>query len=405
MNSKSSIFNWAVSKKGLAYFALVLMILAKTAGGGLYLVFSFVFCLIVWMLPGFKKGIDKTAVYIILFSLSYVLIPLFVGIESNIYFSVFWGVVPVFFYVYGRLLVNDLSRFHSDKLLIDLMIGIVFCFSSVIFYHLFVLGDVTFGMISEERLYTESGKESGITSTAVGNYLCLCFAGLSYFLYLKTDILRRVFFLLFFILALVATLYFLNRAGLVITIICFLLVSQYYSKSKSVFRVILGVLLLAFLAFYGLNGSFSNDLIEGYQVRNEDFLGPDSRIELWKYGLSNLFIHPFGWSMSINHHYCHNMWLDIARHSGIIPFTLMLIVTIRTIKRIRYLFKEPFSNVSVLLIGAFACFFLAMLVEPFLDSVPISVLVFFMLCGVLQQYTNYGCPKLTEVKQKHLQNR
>lgn len=360
----------------------------------MYIVLSLVFCVIVWLIPGFKKHFDRTAVYIICFSFSYVIIPILLRVYDNIYFSVFLTIAPVSFYIYGRILLDDLYRLRSEKLFIDLMMGILLCFSFFVFYYLFIKGDVRYGMIAEQRILVLSGEEDGMGSTTVGNYLCLCFSGLSLFIYLKTDLFRRLVFLYMFVLAIVATTYFLNRAGILISLVCFFLVSLYYSRRKSSLQVFLWVSILLVLTLYVLTIVGSDNIIAGYLLRNEDIGGTYSRFDLWKEGLSNLFVHPMGWTM-YDHNYCHNMWLDIARKAGLLPFSFMMIITVRTLKNIISLFKKSYSNVSLVIISLYTCFILAMFEEPYLESAPVGFLLFFMLCGVLQRYTDYGYPVLT----------
>ena len=189
-------------------------------------------------------------------------------------------------------------------------------------------------------------------------------------------------------LSITVTTFLLNRTGVVLSVITFLVISLYYSKKNSI-RTFLYIGIIVLTAFLLLGVDSYQDLLSGYQMRNEDLSTASGRFERWQIGIVNLWEHPMGWYRTENL-LAHNMWLDIGGNSGIIPFILILIITSRSIKQIFFIFKKKGSAVTVLLLSIYTCFFFSMMVEPFLESVPIYVLLFFMLCGCLKQFSGYG---------------
>jgi O-antigen ligase len=103
------------------------------------------------------------------------------------------------------------------------------------------------------------------------------------------------------------------------------------------------------------------------------------------YGLGNLFLHPLGWNdPTLDHQFfMHNLWLDVARVSGIIPFLCLFIATIRPIKHVYNLFRTSNSVTTIILVSIFSTLFMACFMEPALEAKQVAVYFFIFIWGVI----------------------
>lgn len=387
MKNNSISLRWLFSRHGLVYFSLCLLLLNLSGRGALYIIYSFVFCLLLVGLYSFPRP-DKMTFLIIAFSSLYSFISYLTGTETNIPFLFYFSIVPAFFYIYGRLLIFDLYSNGSEGWFIDVFIGVIICFSFFIFYDLFVGRGIQFGDIAEERIYDFSVGDHIISATGIGNFLCLCFVGFSCFFYLKKNFIRKVILLIVSVFALVITSYFVNRAGLVITVLCFAVLSLYSSRTKKAKVASSILVIISIILYIILNTKAGAELLLNYTARNNIFLTEEGgRLQLWLNGLKNIIPHPLGWAAP-NVPYCHNMWLDVARISGIVPFVIMILITIRSLKDLFFILKNDDSNITVLLLGLYTCIFAAMFEEPIINSIPTLLFVFFMIMGCIRQIRN-----------------
>lgn len=131
-----------------------------------------------------------------------------------------------------------------------------------------------------------------------------------------------------------------------------------------------------------------HEVIAAYEFRNEEStqLGMSAaggRGNRWLDAITRILYMPFGWyhkESLTGYGYVHNWWLDVGRCVGIIPFILLLIPTIISIKNCFLLFKEKKSNVNLILITLNASLFLATLVEPVMEG-SVMIAYFYFLFG------------------------
>ena len=111
------------------------------------------------------------------------------------------------------------------------------------------------------------------------------------------------------------------------------------------------------------------------------------RTERWAKSFEYLFIHPLGWNLK-EFGYSHNMWLDVLRVSGIIPFVLLIIYSIKSffqVKRAIAISKENVLLNGQILFYAIA-FFLLFMVEPIFEGLFSLFVVFCLYKGILNKY-------------------
>ena len=290
----------------------------------------------------------------------------------------------VLFYILGRFLV---IRIRKPIHLILLLILLLICYQLEV-YTSFLDGYFSgFDSMNNQRVFYLGGDENrALTATLVGLNISVSMVGLSSFIILKGYPKLRILCLVLFLMAVFTTTYLLNRTALVISMITTLVVlSYFYRQNRIALIVIISSILLALLLVYKV-GWISSDILVAYGERNFDLNTAGQRTTKWIDTFKEIFQHPFGWAyiQSSDNYYAHNMWLDIARVTGILPFLSLLFVSIQALLiqfRLIRIKKDYFVAVSI---GLNVCFFLSCFVEPVYGG--LHLFLWTMLWGMQEQY-------------------
>lgn len=115
------------------------------------------------------------------------------------------------------------------------------------------------------------------------------------------------------------------------------------------------------------------------------------RFELQSKALSQIFKYPMGGRkmdliVDYQHMYIHNVWLDMANVSGVIPFFAFTAFTVfSVINLIRFLIKKDISSeTKVVTAGLYMSFFLFYMIEPALDASIHYITPWIMINGLIQ---------------------
>ena len=140
------------------------------------------------------------------------------------------------------------------------------------------------------------------------------------------------------------------------------------------------------------NNIISDEIFQAYEARKEyDDLynrGLTSERDVrWLFSFKQLFSHPTGWSHlnRYNNPYAHNMWLDIARDAGLMPFIVLIIFTIYSIKDFICIYKQKVDYYNCVLYSIYITLFISLFMEPIFQGIPLYAYVFFMMCGIIKQ--------------------
>ena len=380
-NNVSGLGNSLFSRNGIIFILFCLCFYFQAGHGGIYILTALLFSVLVFSSK--YRVFDNNSILIILFSATFNFLPLIVGQKVNFAFALYFTVCPVAFYMYGKGIMNIITK---GEQLLDIYIVIIICFCSFIFINLFLYNNFIYNPIAEERvLYMGNSEEDAISATGIGTFITLCFIGIPIFFYFKTKLKRRIFLLAISILALYTTTFLLNRSGLFSAIMSFLVVSLYCSR-KNFIRAVLVVLVIFVLYTLSMHlGWINQDVVDAYAMRNEDLSTGANRFERWGHAMDNLLVYPFGWA-KYEHAYVHNMWLDVARSAGLLPLILIIVITYKIVKDLWWVCKKKTNNITVLFLALFICFIASMLVEPTLQSVPGLFLIFLFLAGNMNEY-------------------
>ena len=365
--------------KSIIPFLLLVVVLSTTFFTG-NMMRALFFCASVLVFQPILKLFDDNALLILLYSIFYVL---FAYINGALNISgVIYNLVPgVMFYIYG-VWVGRCNYDKRDKL-IWFYIIVIFAFASNIYLNLFMNIRSVGSIINTERVLESSNHVMIASATLIGLYVSLGLACLPIFFFDKGWKLRRIIALLIFILSLLTVIFLLNRTGLLIASIVMLVSFLYKSKGAS-YDIVnsLFLILIMLLVCYILFSDSWTTIMTAYADRNIDIATGGGRLNRWTEGCWYLITNPIGWSDKAK--YAHNMWLDVARVSGVIPFALLAIITYRYFKVLKKYCKvsrDVFFNVAC--ISIFTCFMCTCFVEPVVQGETMYLNLIFMSFGLL----------------------
>ena len=140
--------------------------------------------------------------------------------------------------------------------------------------------------------------------------------------------------------------------------------------------------LVGIISFYYSNQFATSEIVSEYSDRGGDLYTLGNRTQYWIYALNNIFTHPFGWGDSVE--YMHNMWLDVAKIAGVLPFVILVIMTINSLISLYRILRIKNSEVPILFLGLYICFFLSLFVEPIAGGT--HLFLFVMIWGMQESY-------------------
>ena len=347
--------------------------------------YTMAFCVMAMITIPVRKYIDKQAAWLIAFSILYSLMLVMLDISSShipLYLS-----APLLFYCYGMYVVDNLQ---SRKAILEFVAIVVFFFSLVTYYTCIIdIGSI--GLINPSRTMGRSGVEDAeMAATLYGLNVSLGLACLFGFLSIEKKERTLLHYLLpiSFALSLLTTVHLVNRTGLVL--VCFsLIIFLFYSKKSSKATWIILIFVAALFAYLSTKSDFAS-ILDAYTSRGEveghGLSDAGSRTEKWMDALSRLFSSPFGWYKDINYTFTHNMWLDVARLTGFIPFIAIVCATIVGFKDTLHLYRIKNDYLVLTLISIQIVFFLECFVEPVMEGFDLYFYLMCMFFGIQRQY-------------------
>lgn len=355
--------------------------------------YAVIFCILVILSKDARAKFDKNAFLAFSFALLYGIIPFIMG-YTNTFKNIICSFVPPVFYIFGRYLV---SKVDSTKTLSYVIVGVLLFFA-LNTYILCLWDIITTGQLVNEtrRLSRYIGiEESNVTAaTGFGINVSLGLIGLSIFLRASKKYLYHYLLLTIFFLSLLVTVHLVNRTGVIVSIVLtfFILFFSFQSQNK---RILLFSTIILTIGFYyfASHSVAIGEIVDAYQMReatenNSGLLNMGSRSWRWVDGLERLFSYPFGYANLFKDYYVHNMWLDVSRLSGIIPFLLVLSITIKVARCTWITMRKRHTELSFIMLALCFCCCLVFFVEPVLEGSAIYFYLFCMFWGMANQYKN-----------------
>lgn len=334
--------------------------------------------------------IDSSAAFISLFSISYGLFSVLFDISYSGSSLISYFIVPLPIYCFGRWIVYRLKGRNNEYMTFVFLS--LLCISIILLYRTII--DITQnGIVSINRTFEIEGIDT-ISATLYGMYAASTMVGLpAFFASVEKKNLQSWLFLSLAILGILATIHLVNRTGLVIAVFVTFIGIIYRSRAKIGKVITLLGIIIAILYVLVKTNVIPHEVIAAYEIRNEESIqlgmsAAGGRGNRWLDAITRIFYMPFGWyhkESLTGYSYVHNWWLDVGKCVGIIPFVLLLIPTIISIKNCFLLFKNKNSNTNLILITLNVSLFLATFVEPVMEGSVMIAYFYFFVWGMTSQ--------------------
>ncbi|AIZ42298.1 O-antigen ligase family protein [Cellulophaga baltica] len=341
-----------------------------------------------------KKNLDTDFYILLLFSVIYGLFYSF-GAENSLgtQYIFIYMITPPVFYLFGKYLIKDKILNQNNIFYIILCVVTVFSLSAVISVFLnFHEG----GFAQLDRTIPMFWNGAPVSATIMGGFLTfnMCIPALLISNQGKKGIIFNILLSTLFAITLVCVLRLGSRTQLGIFLIT-TIISLIYVIPKQSFKrnLLLFVFIGAIIFFITKNISFdlNQDWLTTFADRMDkggsDIASGGGRTERWEKSFRNLFEKPLGWDVR-EFGYSHNLWLDVLRVSGFIPFFLLVIFSIKSLIQIRKIVLLKPNNIllnSQIIIYSIA-FFLLFMVEPIFEGLFTFFVLFCLFKGSINKY-------------------
>lgn len=367
----------------IAYFSMLFVSIWST-----YAIYSIVlFCILSILSLPFKRYIDTISVFLFIFSILYCLFMFFSDSVVSWFNFISYLCCPTVFYIYGNWIV-DKMRFPKNMILFWYISILLFSFVLYVSVVQDIVGNGFINVLRSFPIWRMDIEHGSLAATLYGVVASLGLVGLSVFFEKSNlSLSMRFLFLLLFVFSFMTIVHLVNRTGIFISCMSFLLVT-FYSYRNVLIKwclVLLGISFIIFLLFEF--DVIDQTILDAYISRNigadEKLATGGGRLERWIQAFQNLFLYPFGWNLdALQYGYAHNLWLDIARVSGLLPFIVFIIVTSISYVNLFRLLRIGDKQIVPLILGLNICFLLSSVVEPIIEALPLYFYLYVMLWGM-----------------------
>lgn len=377
---------WKTLKRlGIPYIMLLACCYTLTSSTNIYILI----CLCVIMVPYHfiqTQLWDKNSGILLLWGISYFIITTIYYTPNSWANEIGYLLGPVTFYLCGKLFTHRLQNQGA----VILMIATVCACSSITIF------TMTFNDIAKGELIAYSRRfdvqDAVLAATLYGLVAAITLSGLGFFIAARKNTSKylNIVFLVLFAGSILTTIHLINRTGIIIALVCTIsIMAVQGARRAGRMIVLLAIVSIITIAYFGTDWLAQS--VEAYSYRNESGLGLESgggRFERWVDAIEKLFNYPFGWWLnhSTYNAQVHNLWLDIARVAGLIPFTLIVIFTVRVIsKQYKILKKYKDQPIAILTFGIILSMLLASAVEPVIEAKICYMCLLIFFAGIESQ--------------------
>jgi hypothetical protein len=338
----------------------------------------------------FLNNIDRNVIYLFLFTLSYELI------SALLYNNEDYGVitlipnifVPSLLYLVGKYVSIN---YKKPNIWLFFLFYLSFVFSIIPMISILIQIQEN-GFEGSRSMYLIWDKNLVLNATGLASYLTLNIASIGLINAKKVTKLERIVsigIVVVFLFSLVCVLRLGSRTQLVLGIVSLIGSFMLNLKHNTFLKNLIFIVCLSFLISYIIiNFNENFDLIKFYTDRLDDqessIGSAGGRSDRWLGALESVITDPFGWELK-RFGYAHNLWLDVARVSGIISLLFLILFTLSSIKTwiksLKILKKELFLRNYIFMY--FVNIILIFNVEPIMDGCYLLFLLFCMFVGLL----------------------
>lgn len=343
----------------------------------IYILFSF--SITCWLLIPTNKFWDSTAILILLFSIIYAATELLTNYSKSGFVLLSHIFAPTAFYRFARLLI---SSYKDEKYCLKFLALSI----ALYLFPLFILNfkDIALvGIVNPTRMMLSDLGEDGMLSATLYGLMASTGIGCISGVFIKSISRRiRIGLSILSFLSMLVVIHLVNRTGVVIFLVC-VIFNLIQTKGKINIWIFTFFILFMVIVFATEN-LINQDIIDAYILRETDSDYDTSqlggRLVIWGEAITNVFRNPLGGGSK---EYAHNLWLDIARVGGWLPFILSIIVSIRIFKNTRLVQMNSNNGYSMLVVTILLAMSINAFVEPVIDASTSFFSLLFFVSGII----------------------
>lgn len=371
--------------RNIILIILGIVLLTALLPQNIYLLVSFSAILLA-ILP-YNRRWNNSTYTLLLFSVFYSVMIVLSGQVQSWFLVISYLITPVAFFRLGQYLM---FVFKDDDKRFRLLLFIAFCYLINVF--ILVLVDIReVGIVNVERVISSNQTQnSSLAATLYGLMLSFGIGSIAGCLSRNQPALIRILYAALFALSLLSVIHFVNRGGLIISLIALFVAIILMTKKQKNYILLFSILFL--LCFFALNYSelISQDVITAYEYRNDvtgyGIMTAGGRIDRWSMYMKDLLTHPLGWSQNL---YGHNLWLDLARAGGWLPLFPFLLVSFRVFRNTVYLMRFSKNPFTITLVVLNLSLIIASSLEPVIEGSMLFFSILILVWGMID-YLCYG---------------
>jgi hypothetical protein len=340
------------------------------------------------------KFLDKNVLYLFLFGALYHFIAAnrTDAVDGSIFSFLPDIFLPAVMYILGKYVS---TKYQSTD------VRVFFLFLTLMFFSIIPIISIIEQVFEGEFLGARSlsliwDKNELISATGLGAYFSINMGAIAVLNAPKvTNFQKKIsfFVIVLFVLALICVFRLGNRTQLIIALVAIILSYILNFKRMSNFNKLFQFIFFSFVIGYILYLFASeSEIVKLYQDRIGDSevgeLELGGRLQRWGLSLESLLTDPWGWKLS-RFGYVHNLWLDVARVSGVITLIPLILFSVSSyklfLKSIKKLKQEKFLGTFILVF--YLSIGLVFFVEPIMEGMYLLFFVFCLFVGFLAGIT------------------
>jgi len=365
-------------KNSILLGTFLIVLLSSLNGFNIYL--TVLFAILSYIMMPLGKYWDNQTILLCFFSFFYSSI-IFLNDDVVSFVNIIsYLVCPVAFYRLGLYFTRQAKT--KQKYLVLWMILISAYILPLAYQTINSIREV--GLINIFRTLGGEGEDNALNATLYGLHASIGLAGISVLFCKLSDIRwQKIILSICTILSLLTVIHLVNRTGLVVLIAC-LCICIFYSKRNKPKSLLGYIAIIAIFVIVAIaSGVINEDIVEAYMYREErsDETGTTDaggRVSLWANALDHLFTHPLGFPKE---RFAHNLWLDVARVSGLLPFFMFMIASIKNYIYLYRIYRRDEYEITPFILGLNVVMFLSSFVEPVMEGSVLYFCLFMFLWG------------------------
>lgn len=357
-----------------------------------FLIGYIIFILLILNKNFIRRSLDFNLLIISTFSALYAIYYALGATESQgIQYIIIYAITAPSFFLLGKFIIEGQERTKTPFYSL-FIIATLFSISAIISVFLNFL-EGGFAQLQRNLPMFWTGER--VAATVMGAFITLnmCIPAILISNFSKLKWPFRIFAIVLFLVSLICVIRLGSRTQLVILGFTSVL-AILFSYRVNTFRYNLVVFLILAGLIYWAMSKINLDANQEWLTTYADRMGSreagistgGGRTEKWMKSLGRIFTHPLGWSVKDFGH-SHNMWLDVLRAAGVLPFILLWIYTFKSLKQILLLLKNdsvPSMVASIVLLYGIA-FLLIFMVEPIFEGIYSLFATFCLYIGIITQ--------------------